>query len=390
MRARRLARALLAASALSACGGRINLGERLEPAPTGDGDEPVGPDAPVGKLVAQLTSELRVDLMAVTNDFLYVGNFDGLSRCSKANCVPTLERLSGVGSSLDHVQVNGQSLGVGHNDVGQSWLAAYSLPAGAEERVVLRNLPEVRSAYWHGQFVYWGLSVDSSVYRCRLPSCAEGPERLGSFVNLRTIQVDGEHVFWNDDSFIYRSSDFGAGPVATLVPDELLSEARVDPDTEQPSLASSPDFYQSEVQTLAVTAGKLYASLGELGLSQSRASLIVRWPVEGGPREQILGGASRVEALFLFGAELVWADSDGLNSFDYPATLWSCLADSCDATRRKLGYVVGGQNRVTVTANDTDLYWLEAGPNPTYPQNGSQSLINGQIRRAPRLSPGDP
>jgi hypothetical protein len=88
--------------------------------------------------------------------------------------------------------------------------------------------------------------------------------------------------------------------------------------------------------------------------------------------------------------ELVWADSDGLSNFDYPATLWSCLADSCDATRRKLGYVVGGLRRVPVTADDTDLYWLEAGPNPTYPQNGSQSLINGQIRRAPRLSPGQP
>jgi hypothetical protein len=386
MRAAQFLGALLATWLLGACGGRVNLGEKAEPGPSPGVAEPMGPDAPVGKLVAQLSAEIRVDLMVATSDFLYVGNFEGLSRCRKSNCISTLELLRGVGSNLDHVQVHGESLGVGHNETNRTWLAAYSLPEGGNERVVFDNLPNggARSTYWHGDFVYWGVDIDHSVYRCRLPRCEPSPERLGSFVNLRTIRADGELVFWNDDFFIYRSSNFGADPVATLIPDELLSEAQSDAGTGQPL----PDAF-FEVQSLAVRAGMVYASIGPISCAGDCQYQVVRWPVAGGAREPMLSSPAPIEALFIFGNELSWAAS--ASSFDAgePATLWSCLLDSCEATHRKLGYVVAPLGQVVMTADDTDLYWLEAGPNPTYTP-GTARLTNGQIRRAPRLSPGKP
>jgi hypothetical protein len=102
----------------------------------------------------------------------------------------------------------------------------------------------------------------------------------------------------------------------------------------------------------------------------------------------MLSSPTPIEALFIFGNELSWAASASSFDADEPATLWSCLLDSCEPTRRKLGYVVASRGPV-VTADDTDLYWLEAGPNPTYTPVTAR-LTNGQIRRAPRLSPGKP
>ena len=109
------------------------------------------------------------------------------------------------------------------------------------------------------------------------------------------------------------------------------------------------------------------------------------WPIAGGARETILSSPRRVEQILSFGQELVWVDAMDGGGTDDPFTLWSCLVQACDSTRRKLGYAVAERGHVVVTADDTDLYWLEAGPNPT--SQGTLRMVNAQIRRAPRLAP---
>jgi hypothetical protein len=383
MKAQRRAWALLTALALGACGGRVNLGGEATAAPPETENDPADPDAPVGKLVAELSTDAHVHLMAEADDFLYLGSLSGLSRCRKSNCASTLESLPRFGANLASLQALGQSLGITHKDSDQTWLATYSLPLGEEERVVLRDLPSypndgARGVLFHDHFVYWGLEADFSLYRCQLPSCQDGPHRLGGYLNLGNIRADGDLIFWNVGSSIYRSSGFGGGTVGTLLPDELLSEV--------PANAETPEPGAFEVSSIEAGNGSLIAAINDYCIEDCEYP-IFRWPSVGGPREQILISANAVVALFLFGEELAWVDDSAYPDFSPEgATLWSCLVSACAATRRKLGYVV--PFNPAVVADETHLYWLEAEETPL--ESGGYSLENGQIRRAPRLTPSGP
>lgn len=379
---------LLGAGLTFACGGQVNLGGKRDngAVPSDMGvEEPTGPDAPVGKPVAQLPREIQVDLVAVTNDdFLYVGNFFGMSRCRKDDCIPTLELLPTVGSGIMSADVYERSLAVSSGDGESSSFATYSLPTMVQESVVVRDLPGNQTAQlWYGGYVFFTLSEDNNIYRCRLPSCTAGPERVGRFRNDLDLSADGASIFWHDESFVFRSDDTGAVPAVTLLPDESLAVApeEVKRDPTQ-ALADS-------IESIATGGGKLYAVVGHPttapGCYAGNCSYsIFRWPAAGGKREEVvLVPNGSVDQIFVFGDELVWRLAEGSQAETF--VYWSCLASACPDTRRRLGTGARlGQGQVV--ADSTTLYWLEAGMNPT-PSEGAVQFTNRQIRRAPRLDP---
>ncbi|HYQ15356.1 MAG TPA: hypothetical protein VEQ58_06360 [Polyangiaceae bacterium] len=375
---------LLGALACVACGGNVNLGGKPGPSsePDGNDDEPTGPDAPVGKSVAVFPDPIRVNLMAVAGDYLYVGNDEGLSRCLKRNCIPTLELVPNVAGSLNSLQVYEDRLAVTHSSTDELWFADYSLPLGARENVVIRDLPPLGSAtpLWHGGFLYWHLNLDSKIYRCALPSCATGPELVGSYLNDTDMSADGEMLFWFAYRAIYRSPNRGGGPVVALLPDATLSEAPPE------ALVEPLDTPLDMPTALTTSAGMLYVALARAQpnpptCGESCPHSIMRWPVEGGAGEELFTSNGAIDRMYAFGGELIWHD---IPSTFRESTLWSCLADNCVSTRRKLGQVSATQTQVV--ADDTSVYWLEAVSDGVA-FDGSMRFANGAIHRAPRLSP---
>jgi len=380
--------ALLSAALICACGGRVNLGgKRDNSAPPSDegATETPGPDAPVGKPVAQLAEDIQVSLLAVTNDdFLYVGNFFGMSRCRKEDCIPTLELLPSVGTSVQWISIYERSLAVAHGDGAVSSFATYGLPTMVEEAVVLRDLPGVQHApFWYRGYLFFAQADDSNIYRCELPDCAKGPEKVGKLRNNADLSALGESLFWHDESFIYRSDSLGAVPPVTLLPDESLSE-------EPSGMGKEPAQVRSDsIEALATGPGKLYAVVGHPttspGCSGGGCShSIFRWPAEGGAREEVITVApGSVDRIFVFGDELLWNEAETNQAETF--AVWSCLASACSATRRRLG--TGARFGFgEVVADSSTVFWLEAGNNPTATE-GSVQFTNRQIRRAPRLDP---
>jgi hypothetical protein len=390
---------VLAASPIGGCGGKVNLGEKRAEQPTGDpcgepcSERPGGPEPTVGELVAQLPDDTHFEHLAVAGDFLYLGNYKGVSRCQKANCVPSLEPLSTVRDGVASLRADGSFLGIGYSGFyppAKAWLATYSQPAGANEHVVFDELPSGDGVYallWYGGFVYWPLNTDQRVYRCALPDCEDGPEMVGSFTEPQyfapgSLQADGELVFYSDRSFIYRY-EIGGGRAVALHADESLSEALPTSQMDDGSLESA------FVESIATASGKLYASVGHATSASSCDETcpheIVRWPVRGGVRQTLVSSQELLGPVFAFGDELVWIAANRRRGYESSAVLHSCLADDCAETTRTLGLVVGS----TTVAADTHLYWFEGTPNlGSVPGDGTAVWLgNYEIRRAARLSP---
>ena len=385
----RVSCAALVFLALNACGGDVNLGgKRSDPAPSGAGGAPPvqnDPNPSASEPITTLDRDFSLGTLAVAGDYLYfsgVGAKGGgeLHRCRKTTCESTRELLTSVSGSIGSLQVYGERLGVTSHTAGSFWLGSYALPGATDERIAIADLP-TRSpvaSHFAGSFLYFALSIDSGIYRCALPDCPTGPERIGSAhaapgqVNLSS---DGELVFWTDRSFIYRAPDYGHGPARARWPDAELSEAPAD------AKAPEDDRPAESVEEMTAGDGALYAVVKDAAegapCESPCARRIVRWPSGGGQRELLLRAEALFQDLFFFGEELAWVTLD--QPSHTTATLSSCRIAACEATRRDLGKVYPG----AVVADDHDLYWLR--PEAVDDQVGSAYVPEAQIRRAARL-----
>jgi hypothetical protein len=378
---------------LSACGGNVNLGGKGSPPGSGEsgGAPPVqtDPDPSASEPITTLDDDFSLGTLAVAGDYLYfsgVGAKGGgeLHRCRKTDCEATRELLTSVSGTIGSLQVFGERLGVTNYAAGSFWLGSYALPAASDQRIAIADLPTrvpIASQFF-GSFVYFALGVDSGIYRCALPDCPSGPERIGSAhaaTGQVSLSVDGELVFWTDRSFIYRAADAGHESARALLPDAELTEA--------PAGAGAPENgLSASVEAMTAGDGALYAVLkdAETGAPCEPycAQRIVRWPSSGGPSEVLFSKEAMLGAIFLFGEELVWVALD--QPANYTATLSTCRVEDCEATHRELGKVMPGV--LAVVADDRDLYFLKAGAIVEDESRGAH-VPEHQIRRASRLPP---
>jgi hypothetical protein len=374
--------------ALLGCGGRVNLGGNTDESPGPDSggrasDAPDSEDSSESERVAELAEDFGASTLAIAGEFLYFSGRPGLYRCRKADCGSTREHLPDASGEIWVLQINEQRLGVTSVDDGSFSLGSYALPDATDRQIAIQQLP----TFWpfnplfFGDFVYFSLNGEEGVYRCELPDCAAGPERIGRVLSGNTtIRADGQLVFWRDSQFIYRADDYGHEMPRALLPDAMLSEA--------PDSAASADGSEPVIAAIAAGGGMLYASIwqfesGQPCDSSACPSVVARWPVDGGAREVLFTSERPVLALFLFDGELAWLSLSALG-YD-PATLSSCRVEACEMTRRDLGQVKA--DLAALVADERDLYWLEAKPAETLTAFRNSSFADRQIRRAPRLPP---
>lgn len=389
---------------LSGCGGNVNLGGKGS-AGSGSGSggtdsasqAPTDPELAPSEPAAKLADDFSLGTLAVADDFLYFSGVNAkeageLYRCRKDSCDRTRELLTSVGGIIASLQVFDQRLGVTSYDTGlpggEFWLGSYALPSATDERIAVRGLPggSAVSPQFLGGFVYFSLGVESGIYRCALPDCPNGPERIGRAERAAPGQIhlcsDGELIFWTDRRLIYRAADYGKEPARALLPDAELSDAPAD--------ITRPEFDSiDDVEAMAAGDGFLYAAVNpaETG-AQCGASCprhVMRWPTSGGPSEELFSTEEMVLKLFLLDGELGWLSlSFQPGDPDQLPVLSTCRVEACEATRRKLGRV----SARSLVADERDWYWLEA--QVVEREAGSASvpeLSFRQIRRAPRLPP---
>ena len=385
--------ALLLAWPASGCGGQVDLGGRPSTSTHvggagGAGSSPVGNDN-VSQPVAKLADDFAAGSLAVAGDYLYLGGWDGhssgLYRCQKRACGGTLERVDSTGG-FNTLQVYDMRLGV-VRDTGTSWIGSYALPSLSDPQTAIVDLPNGGpfGVLFEDGFVYWSLPEDGNFYRCGLPSCPAGPEQIGHLEAADwSVSATGDQVFWSDASYIYRAGEHGQAPTQRLEPDEVLSESAVSPD----ELSDVPSLQR--VLSVTASAGMLYAALTDAesvvnsaskpGCHADCSSRLVRWPATGGPREDLLQVEKTLRKVFVFGDEMAWLSIGvlAMGNLD-AATLSTCRIADCAATRRDLGLVKADLRGLV--ADETDFYWLEM---EAVPMNGSLSLLDRQIRRAPR------
>jgi hypothetical protein len=326
--------------------------------------------------------------LAVAGDFLYFSSLGAkqtgeLHRCRKSNCEATRELLTDVDGAIGSLQVFGDRLGVTNYADGSFWLGSYALPAATDPRIATADLPgsNAVSSQFIGDFVYFSLAVDRGIYRCALPDCPDGPQRIGSAdaaPGQVNVCADGQLVFWTDRTFIYRAGGYGNEPARALLPDTELSAA--------PTSAPPPEGEPAkDIEALAAGGGALYAAVRDSETDPSCgpycARRMVRWPSGGGPREVLFSSEATLQRVFLFDGELVWAALPFQSADPFSATLSTCRVEACEATRRDLGKVLS--NPYGVVADERDLYWLEA---EVLAEAGAPDFVQ-QIRRAPRLPP---
>lgn len=388
----------LALLLLSGCGGNVNLGGKgsagsgsggTDGAPQASTDPDLAPSEPVAKLA----DDFSLGTLAVADEFLYFSGVNAkqageLYRCRKSNCDETRELLTSVGGIIASLQVFDQRLGVTSYDAsqpgGECWLGSYALPSATDERIAIGDLPagSAVSPQFLGGFVYFSVGVESGIYRCALPDCPNGPERIGRAERAAPGQInlcaDAELVFWTDRMLIYRAGNYGQEPARALLPDAELSDA--------PAGIVRPDFDpMDDVEAMAAGDGFLYAAINATETGASCGATcprhVVRWPTSGGPSEELFSIEEMVQRLFLSDGELAWISlQTGLP--DQRSTLSTCRVEACEATRRNLGKVTTRG----LVADERDLYWLEAQGGVLDAGSGSVPEIwLRQIRRAPRL-----
>ncbi len=386
--------AAIAATLVSGCGGNVNLGGKGSAGSGSDGGAgaaqvSTNPDLSASQPVTMLAKDFSLGTLAVAGDFLYFSGVNAkeageLYRCRKANCEATRELLTNVSGAIGSLQVFEDRLGVTNYAVGNFWLGSYALPGATDAQIAIGDLPAMNavSSQFIGSFVYFSLGVDWGIYRCALPDCPNGPERIGlarAAPGGVHLCADAQHVFWTDRTLIYRAADYGHEPARTLLPDAELSEA--------PAGSMRPEGDPvDDVEAMTAGEGFLYAALNdaETGAACGAACprRIVRWPSSGGPSEVLFSTEARLQRLFFFEGELAWI-SLAFQPSGIPAgtaTVSTCRVEACQATRRDLGNI----GLHSLVADDRDLYWLQAQVVDTRDSPGSQISIR-QIRRAPRL-----
>jgi hypothetical protein len=378
MMARGFCLAAAMAVCASGCSEEVNLGGNSSNGWPGDGSKTVeGAYAVETELVYQLFPNFVVaHSLAVAGENVYFSGFSNgrasLYRCRKTNCQATAERLAKVCDQVGTMQVYEQRLAVSAYGDNTLWLGSYALPSASDKQVVIESLPQGGNLdpLFHGGFVYWSLQEDAAIYRCALPACTNGPERVGSQINDTWLFGEGDLIFWLYDGFIHRAAQLGSSPAQRLLADQTLSEAAADAE-----LDASQDY----PGIIATSLGMLYAGLRSTNpVCQSSDCVggVVRWPVEGGTRETIHSLEERVSRFFVFENELVWISRHA----HYPdlGTLSSCRVEACAATRRDLGQVFSELRGLA--RDEHHLYWLETA----WIDGTSFSEI--QIRRVARLT----
>lgn len=343
---------LTLASALTACGGNVSLGQREGQAaqtPEEPNGEPVDePDSTQSERVARLDDLQFAESLAVAGDYLYMigdrAGTSGIFRCKKASCDSTLGPLSPSIYGVSDLQVAGDRLGVvGSEGAGVAWIATFALPDLNEGRTLIEQLPrggDIRPLFYAG-FAYWSLGMDESYYRCVLPDCAKGPRKLAAVRITARASADGDLIFAPADGRILKMTRLGDGPTERLLPGTTLS-------TVPPEMADElPNDAEDNVDFLAAGDGMLYADVHASTCDDSCPRLIARWPVTGGQREEIIRTQGGIELLLLFGQELVWINAPG-------GTLTTCRVEACSATLRHFG-----QTASDVVVDERRLYWLE-------------------------------
>lgn len=388
----------LAAALVSGCGGNVSLGGKGSAGSSSSetGEEPeasTDPNLFPSQPVTLLAKDFSLGTLAVAGDFLYFSGVNAkqageLYRCRKTDCDATRELLKTVSGAIASLQVVGDRLGVTNYANGNFWLGSYGLPGATDPQIAIGDLPAMNavSSQFLGDFVYFALGIDEGIYRCSLPECPNGPERIG--LARRTapggVQVcaDGQLVFWTDRALIYRAGDYGHDPARGLLPDAELSEAPA-------GAMASRDELADDVGAMTAGEGALYAAVKDPAADKACGAAcprqIMRWPTSGGPGEMLFSTDAMVRGLYVFGSELAWValSFTSLGVPEETSTLSTCQVDACEATRRDLGKVgFGGP-----VADEHDLYWLEAQPTEADHQDprGSDVWLR-QIRRAARLS----
>jgi hypothetical protein len=316
--------------------------------------------------------------LAVSDSDLILSGFedsDGsvVYGCDKAHCDRGLQRLPQT-IPFSSLQVYGDRLAGARGQPLQDLrsFGTYELPRLADEKIVIHDLPGPTRPRFHGGFVYWTLPIEEGVYRCALPDCPEGPERLGR--GRGDVVIAGEYAFWTAGlTAVYRAHLPGPeSPEALLLDDTLGSVGSI-------SSASAEGR-----QLLAGSESHLYAASLEqpAAMGDSAPSRIFRWPAGGGPRELVVEAEEEIDGIFAFGDELVWTTRHGTGG-----RLFSCVASSCDETTRPLG-LVGFQSRA-VAADETHLYWLAAVPDPS-PQHAGEIVARTRaVRRVALIASRD-
>lgn len=364
-------------AALFACSGPVDLGGQVGPPIDGPvQDEPMDGGTAVGiESVVRLDDLWYGSGLAVAENVLYLSDGDGqrsrMYHCDKHSCAESIRRREQRGmSSLQLYE--GRLAGSQREDVHFSSLVSYAVPSFTDEQVVLGGLYGPRRPLFQDGFVYWGLPVEGGVYRCKLPTCASGPQRLGS--GSENVTLAGGHAFWTDeyDSAIYRLDLNEGAPVQELLLGEELQVVPDEPVSERKYAFDA--FTGSELDLYAA----VYAA-SEVDVDSPRS--IVRWPAAGGARTIVLEGEQHIVSLRLFGEELVWMVR--MPSWR-GAQLFSCAVEDCSATRRALGTV--REDSRNVTADASHLYWLAPEPESDSSSTSYRELVDREVRRIPLLA----
>jgi hypothetical protein len=302
--------AAVMATCSSGCGGEVNLGGKSSDTWPGDGKTVEGPHAVETELVHQLFPPfLSSHTLAVAGDYVYFAGWENsvhpaLHRCRKTSCRTTVEGLANTSDLIHSLQVYEQRLAVAAGRDTQ-WLGSYALPSASDKQVVVDNLPSLGGGLdplFHGGFVYWSLPQDGAIYRCALPACAGGPERMGSWHNDAWLSGEGDLIFWlQGDGFIHRAAQFGGSPAQRLLADQTLSEAaagdELDPSREKAGLIATS---QGELYACLQSTGSRCGCNPTLSSGSDCVASVVRWPVAGGARETIVSLEERVSRFFVF------------------------------------------------------------------------------------------
>lgn len=356
--------------ATGACGGHVNLGGQETGGAPGTAPEQGGAmsdDRTVeSDRVARLEDLRFATGLAIVEGDLYLSGGNLLYRCDKNRCPETLESIALDGRLKSIQAYEGRLAGARELVPGYQALGSYALPDLSDEQLAISDLYSPIGPLFHRGFVYWTLSVDEGVYRCALPTCSAGAERLGQ--GPGSVAIAGANAFWANGGTIYRAWLDGRAPSEAWRLDEALGWTLPGPDLEA----------AWRVNALAGATEHVYAAV-ERAASAPR---IVRWPAQGGQPEVVLEEDARASRLLVFGEELFWFGEDP--SEDTPWTLFSCAAPACAATRRALGTVRNDSQNVI--ADEAHVYWLAAEREPAHNEMRTRRLWDREIRRAPLLA----
>jgi len=336
---------------------------------------------PEAILALPLTSTSDI---AVTADKLYVSGWSdevpGLYGCEKKRCQATFQRLPNVKESIHTLQVYEGRLAVTGGD-GTAWLGSYALPSASDRQVTIDKQPFQApiEPLFHGGFVYWGLWAetqgDRGTFRCALSDCPGVPTRI--FDSYVWPRAAGDQIFWTDRGYVYRAPELADAPPQQLLADEMLSEAPADAPEE-----ASVDYALVAIPSGGLLYGLVYAASTFTCYEEPCGPKLVRWPVGGGTREDLLTFDQDVSQFYVFESELVWVTPYEVR--EAGGTLSSCLAEDCEATRRDLGRV--RYDTRSIVADAHYLYWLEfAQLGETDYRMPEATFTDVEVRRVARL-----